>query len=171
MENASKALIMAGSVLLGVMLLSIATVLFFTFSDYSAGVYKQMEDTRINEFNTQFLKFYGSEINEVGKTIPILCTAHDIVSLVNLAKDNNKFYELADLTKYDPNTYYIQIDVGTNRNLEKASNDWLIDFIKRNDIVKNGDNIEKKNYYIKDEPIISNITKRVCYIKFVEYKT
>ena len=39
MENASKALIMAASVLLGVMIISFAVYLFSTFGSYSNEVY------------------------------------------------------------------------------------------------------------------------------------
>ena len=42
MENASKALIMAASVLLGVMILSVGVYLFYVYSDYSSNAYQRM---------------------------------------------------------------------------------------------------------------------------------
>ena len=122
MENASKALIMAASVLLGVMILSIGVYLFYTYSSYSADAYQRMEDNQIAEFNAQFLKYYGNtnrtyvddrgNIQEVEG--PILCTIHNIMSLANLAAQNNVQYGFIgedDQPGYDENTYYIQIDI------------------------------------------------------------
>ena len=50
--------------------------------------------------------------NEKEEPQPILCTAHDIISLANLAYQNNLQYEVDNLNGYNVNTYYIQIDVG-----------------------------------------------------------
>lgn len=108
MENASKALIMAAEVLIGVMIISIGVYLFNVFGQYSADNTKRIEDTQISEFNNQFLKFYGSRTNDEGKVEPIKCTIHDIVSLANLAKENNKNY---GLEKEDNKTRYIRIDI------------------------------------------------------------
>lgn len=188
MENASKALIMAASVLLGVMLISIAVFLFSTFSDYSAESYKKMEQAKIDEFNSQFLKFYGTKINETTNNVePILCTAHDIASLANLAKQNNTEYEVADLKEYAENTYYVQIYVEREGKLEQYNDEELLKFIKDNDIEEK-DALDKegkpkldaegkqekewqtKYYFVLRKPIISSATKRVCYIEFKEYK-
>ena len=54
MENASKALIMAAGVLLGVMIISFAVYLFSTFGSYSNDVYLQMEARRMDSFNSQY---------------------------------------------------------------------------------------------------------------------
>ncbi len=98
MENASKALIMAGEILLGVMLISIAVYAFNHFGGYSKETNQKIEDVQIAEFNQQFLKFYGQteypgELGNMEKDY-IRCTIHDIVSLANLAKKNNTEYEL-----------------------------------------------------------------------------
>lgn len=171
MENASKALLMAAGVLIGVMILSIAVYLFYTFGNYSSEAYEQMEQAQIDQFNSQFLKYYGnvarSYVDENGREKeeigPILCTAHDIISLASLAKQNNLYYEVDDLNGYNQATNYIQIDVGTalkTRNLEKWDNDKQIEFLQDN---------ANKSYICKLEPTISYLTKRVCYMQFVEY--
>ena len=163
MENASKALLMAAGVLVGVLIISIGVYLFSTYAEYSSDTYKKMEATQIDQFNTQFLKYYR-DFNDVEG--PILCTAHDIVSLANLAQENNKKLEIDNLTKYDINTRYIQIDVDKKigntklNNLEwESNNDLKLKFLQTS-----------TGYYIcKTNPIISNITKRVCYMQFIEY--
>ena len=56
MENASKALIMAAEILIGVMIISIGVYLFSTMGEYSADTTAQMQEAQINQFNNQFLK-------------------------------------------------------------------------------------------------------------------
>ena len=97
MENATRAFIMAAGVLLGVLILSLGIYLFSIFGQYSANAYETMEKNQITQFNSQFFKYYGnttySYVDENGKektiTNPIQCTAHDIISIVNLAQQNN----------------------------------------------------------------------------------
>lgn len=183
MENASKALIMAASVLLGVMILSVGVYLFYVYSDYSANAYAQMEQAQIDQFNTQFLKYYGTTgvENDGEEPQPILCTAHTIISLANLAYQNNLQYEVDYLDGYNINTYYIQIDVGNTkatRNLEKWNEETKLSFIQQNSVQQvettneEGELVtvtEPKYYYCELEPIVSSVTKRVCYMKFKEY--
>ena len=83
MENASKALIMAASVLIGVLILSLAVYLFVTFGASSAQMHKQIDENRLNEFNTQFTSYEGKS----GLTI------YDVITVANLATENNKNYE------------------------------------------------------------------------------
>ena len=187
MENASKALIMAGSVLIGVLIISIGVYLFSTYAQYSADSYAKMEASQIDEFNAQFLKYYGmtSYINEDGKAITerIKCTAHDVITLANLAQQSNKYYQVYNLEGFDKNTVYIQVDLDKKeKNLEKWNNDEKIEFIQKSteivEIVQSDGSKKKeaknKYYYIADpevgKPLISDITKRICYIKFMELK-
>ena len=173
MENASKALIMAASVLLGVMILSIGAYLFYTYSNYSADAYETMQNNQIAEFNAQFLKYYGntnrSYIDSNGdiRTVesPILCTIHDIMSLANLAAQNNVQYGFVDendQSGYNENTYYIQITIVGDRdatNLEKKTNNEKLTYIQA----------ESEKQYICIEAKVSDVTKRVCLMRFQEY--
>lgn len=119
MDNASKALIMAASVLLGVMLISIGVYLFSIYGDYTSSMYARIESAQINQFNAQFLKYSGHRqaANGVDEE-NALCTIHDIASLANLARKNNIETEVVqDAMRYDLNlskqatTSYIQIKV------------------------------------------------------------
>ena len=58
MENASKALIMATEILIGIMIISIGVYLFNTVGKYSADTTAKMEETQIAQFNEQFLNFF-----------------------------------------------------------------------------------------------------------------
>ncbi len=168
MENASKALIMAAEILIGVMIISIGVFLFNTLGSYSAKTTSQMEETQITQFNNQFLKFYGTSGGET-----IKCTIHEIVGLVNLAKKNNADNGFTEVQTASDSSYYIQIDLSiglrTIRNLEALSQEELINLIKENDITTNeaGETVTK--YFIcEEEPKIGEYTKRVNYMKFVE---
>ena len=89
MENASKALIMAAGVLIGVLILSLAVVLFTNFGATSQGVYTQMEERQLTQYNAQFTVYSGrTDI-----------TIYDIISVANLAKENNETYK--DYTNYE----------------------------------------------------------------------
>lgn len=128
MENASKALIMAAGVLIGIMILSLAVYLFATFGATSAELHGQVETSRITQFNTQFTSYEGrSNI-----------TIYDVISAVNLAKDSNEYYELTDST--DSNYYIIVSLQGVNSRLEKASestlNSLIAEDLKEENLVK-----------------------------------
>lgn len=97
MENASKALLMAAGVLIGVLILSLAIYLFSNFGSTSAEVHRQKEIQDINEFNTQFTSYEGKE-----------CTIHDIITVTDLAVNNNDNYSLTDNSS---NNYYISVNI------------------------------------------------------------
>lgn len=83
MENASKALIMAGEVLIGVMILSLASYIILSFGSYSRNVNQQISESQITQFNVRFTNLaYRANIS-----------SQDIASIVNYAKQNNERYE------------------------------------------------------------------------------
>ena len=187
MENASKALIMAAEILLGLAIISIGVYLYNTFGSYSKSTTSQIEQAQIAQFNNQFLKYYGSRTvvnGGVEKQEPIKCTIHDIASIVNLARKNNTEYEV---TEKKDNNVYVQIEVEIkadtangipalkNENLEKKENN-LVELIKLYDIQKTAQIIGASTEYTVDtryykctECHINPITNRVDYMKFVDY--
>ena len=168
MENASKALIMAGEILIGVMILSIGVYLFNLFASYSEERYKRIEDTQIAEFNERFLKFTGQRTVTLGSseiTVPVEATIHDIIGLANLAQKNNIQYELQDSTRYSDNSLYVQIDMPGKINLEKMTTQDFNDIIKSNSLRDDGRYIR----YYKATYHISEQTQRVNYMKFIEF--
>lgn len=78
MENASKALIMAGGILIGILVLALMFTLFVTadslFSTYEAT--KNAE--AIQQFNVNFTQFIGKEL-----------TIHEVITIVNFAEEHN----------------------------------------------------------------------------------
>lgn len=157
MENASKALLIAASVLLGVMILSVASVLFNSFSSSGKEIVEKMDEKQIAQWNNNYLKYVNT--NKI--------TAHDIVTVINHAQENNKLYFEENMPNgYNENSYYVQVDIGKNRNVEKWTEQRKNDFIKNN--LLNTDNYTKYFKCTDSDCKISAITKRVIYIRFEE---
>lgn len=124
MENASKALIMAAGVLIGILILSLAVFLFIDFGATSKGIYEKIEERQLTQYNAQYTVYEGrSDI-----------TIYQIITLRNLAEENNKYYE--DYTEYKNNTdYKVQIEL-PNEMIGKENQD-LIDQYNAVDTVGN----------------------------------
>ena len=105
MENASKALIMVASVMLGIILISFTILIFGIFKNFSIKNAESLEYKENSNFNSQFFKYYESEQNK------IILTSHDLISIVNFVKENNLKYDLNDFSQ---NSYYVKIDVITS---------------------------------------------------------
>ena len=166
MENASKALIMAASVLIGIMIISIGVALFTSFSEFGKSTVEKMEASKIAEWNNTYLKYYGTittenKNGEITKE-PILVIAHDIISVVNHAFENNLKYELQNMNKYDEKFYYVQVDIDKHQNVEKWDETQKNDFLKNNSLTQENET----KYYTCTDIKISPVTKKVMYIKF-----
>ena len=86
MENASKALIMAAGVLVAIMVISIGTYIFSTFSEFAKNREEEIFSHQRTEFNSQFTQYEA-----------ISCTIYDIISLANYAKNYNEKLDPADV--------------------------------------------------------------------------
>ena len=168
MENASKALIMAAEILIGVIIISIGVALFTIFSGYSKETVEEIAETQIAEFNSNFLKYEGHAV-----------TAHEIITVANYARQNNMKYD--DFVKPDntPRTdlkaneasYYIQVIVSNiDKNLikntfdpnhfEYATEEEKNAFLKAYSV----DGAEQVTF--ESKATISPITKKVYKIEF-----
>ena len=143
MENASRALLMAATVLISVMVISLGTYLFATFGNYSKQINSNLSSKQKQEFNAQFTKYEGGDP----------CTVYDIVTVINLARNsNNQYEEYQNIDKRpqysDSNTYiYVNINKDTNIN-ELSSEQDLNNFISSNNTtMSNGNKIEYQNLY------------------------
>ena len=140
MENASKALLMAGGVLIAILVASLGVYFSRTMSDDIAEYYKKLEDNKRTEFNQQFLNFNDTSIN-----------IQDIVTIINLAKDSNKENDLEEMTSptdpFHDNSLYVKVKFDNAYNLgglsteaydklEKLSNENTNQLIK-NEMSKN----------------------------------
>lgn len=133
MENASKALVIAGTVLIAVFILSVGIYVFVSFSEVSYKNEEENSKQAIAQYNNKFTKYEGTDM-----------TIHDVVTLVNLAKDYNE-------RKSDR-----KITVSfRNEPLEERSKENIIDLLKNSG-----------TYYIKGDITYYDVDKK--YIRQIE---
>ena len=87
MENASKALLIAGGVLIAILILTLFAYLFGQMAENTSNIYNTIEQSEIAEFNQKFINYEGRGIGELSDK-PL--TVQDVATLINLAQDNNK---------------------------------------------------------------------------------
>lgn len=107
MENASNALLIAGGVLIGVLILSLAVYLFADFGAKSADINQRTAEQQLTQFNSKFT-VYESKENK--------WTIYDIITVAGYAHENNKYYTDEDSsgkvdTTFFKNNYKIQVDI------------------------------------------------------------
>ena len=83
MENASKALIMAGGILIGVLILTLGLYLFISFGQQSKEMHDRITDNQLTQYNAQYT-VYSTRTN---------ITIYEIISVANLAHNNNDKYK------------------------------------------------------------------------------
>ena len=164
MENATKALLMAAGVLIGLAILSLAVYLFTTFGVASAEMHGQIEQDRINQFNAQFTSY--QQRNDL--------TIYDVITVVNLAKNNNEYYELN--TSTNSNNYITvnaELKSGSKANLERQSTEELQELIKKETDINNMIDYTDENgttykglYHYSCTVTVNDNTRRVNLIRF-----
>ncbi len=124
MENASKALLMAAGVLLGILILALMTTLLISSKNLSMSYEETKQSEAVQQFNANFTKYVGHDI-----------TIHDVVTICNFAENNNvhkvtvvtgaknQSKILYDVEKYDKDniiTYKLKIKNFTNEGYVNA---------------------------------------------------
>jgi len=82
MENASKALIIAAEILVGVLLLSLIASLFYIFAGYRSEIQDNENLKQVYSFNTQFEKYKET-----------ILAPQDVLTICNLVEDYNDNFE------------------------------------------------------------------------------
>lgn len=103
MENASKALLMAGGILVGVLILALMVTLFLSSRELSTGYEQTKQSEAVQQFNVNFTKYLGQNL-----------TIHQVVTICNFAYDNTTH------------------KVSVNNISDKKSNPYTVDKIKDN---------------------------------------
>lgn len=83
MENASKALLIAGGVLITMIIASFGVYLYGVYHSHAENVMNRLTESQITEFNAKFLAFEGRDL-----------TANEVVSILNLVVECNKNNEI-----------------------------------------------------------------------------
>lgn len=136
MDNASRALLMAAGVIVGVLILGIGIYLFKIFGNYGNDIAQKIEQVQIDTFNNQFTK-YASSFTK-GEGWYNLCTIHDVATIANLANKNNTelgFYtdeynqiEAQKALRYI--TVTMKVGSKITNNLETSGTDKLNDLLQ-----------------------------------------
>jgi len=145
MENASKALIMSASILIGIIILSIAAYLFSAFGSTSKDVQEKIDSQILAEFNNNFTKYLGSNS----------CTIHDVVNLAKFARKTNE--EMGYTTSDSTKPYYIQV-ILDKKDITKYSEQQLINLLNDSSVAKDssGNLIGSLQYYKCEEVRFDN---------------
>lgn len=77
MENASKALLMAGGILVGVLILALMVTLFFSSKELTSSYDKRKQEEAVQQFNVNFTQYLGQDL-----------TIHQVVTICNFAYSN-----------------------------------------------------------------------------------
>ncbi len=161
MENASKALIMAAGVLIGILILSLGVYLFTSFGNTSVQVQAENEANELNKFNSQFTVYQGRKD----------LTIYDILTVANYASENNKYYGLDLRNRGDKSTFYVGVKLDGKYIEElntKDQTDKIENFINKLD-VNNETELKDRLYECKKNSVkISQITGRVYEIVFTQ---
>lgn len=110
MENASKALIIAGEVLIGVLILTLASYMIVQFGNFSRNLNSQMSEAEINSFNVNFTNFSGRAN----------ISMQDVASIINYAQKNNADYEASR-----GDAYFVDVWIEDTSVIDKDINEFL----------------------------------------------
>lgn len=83
MENASKALIIAGSVLIAILVISLGLLIFKSTSGTTDQTQELGKTLEVQQFNSQFLKYCGNSVK--GSQVRTLC---EVIIAHNANSDN-----------------------------------------------------------------------------------
>ena len=112
MENASKALIFVGEILIGVLILSLASYIIIQFGSFSKNINEQMSAAEIRSFNVKFTSF--SERANI--------SMQEIATISNFAKQSNNRYNA------NPgDAYYVDVRIDGESVLDDSINEFLED--------------------------------------------
>ena len=134
MENASKALLIAGGVLLAIMIISLGVYLFANFGGVTAQIGKNVEESQISKFNSQFTTNVAKDN----------VTIYDVVSMANLATQNNQQYGFQKQESLG-NNYYIAVILQGKGQIEfgiEASEDYIKKYYDEELIIPQVNNID-----------------------------
>ncbi len=153
MENATKAIIIAGGILLAILVLSIGVTIFITHSDTADALTTRWSTVELNKYNSSF------QVYEARTDV----TAQDIVSLVSLSQQRDEAIAV-----------YVRTTTGSvkgNNNLTSWNKNKLNQFLSDHILttVKSGDSTINKNTfsYVANSIKYDNEGK-VCEISFKE---
>lgn len=115
MENASKALIIAGSVLIAILVISLGLLIFKSTSGTTDQTQELDKTLEVQQFNSQFLKYCGESVK--GSQVRTLCE----VIIAHNANSDNKVSINEKETATAISTYRNNIKTNSTYKVEASS--------------------------------------------------
>lgn len=110
MENASKALIIAGAILISILLITIGIILINSGRDVTDTATTQMSSQKIQTFNAQFTAYEGtkkgSEIKGLTSLVTASNTTDDAHQVTVTTKNHDKLVDLSSTKEYKVTLHY-----------------------------------------------------------------
>ena len=162
MENASKALIITGEVLIGILVLTLLSFIIVQFGNFSRNLNTQMSETEINRFNVEFTNFSGrADIS-----------MQEVASIINFAQKNNQEFEA-----HNGDAFFVDVRIDGESVIGNSINEYLTNtknskYYCCNIVISNIkiDNINNtitfKRNFIDSDITYDNRTSRVSSIQF-----
>lgn len=155
MENATKALIIAASILVVLLIVSLAIGIVNSSEGTFGSAQNTMSELEIQSFNDKFAQFEGSNKSS-SQVIALLKT----IESSNFTSENKVAVKISDLDRvYDSTNYYIKDDNGAfikgPAGGDKVSVTEMIDIIKHNKAYR-----YTVTYYYCNEPTLATSNNR-----------
>ena len=126
MENATKALYIAAGVLIGVMILSLAVMLFSSMQAYIQGYKEDIEYNALNTFNNKYQKYVDNDTD---------FTIQDVVTVAGMAYEDNSSLNIETSEwEISVNSLYVGVwlnDTRIDQNIKENIQDLLTDNISK----------------------------------------
>ncbi len=151
MENASKALIMAGGILIAIMVASLFVYLFTTYGSQAKDMYDRIYERQKTEALNEYTQYEGTTEN----------TIYDVVTVINKAQDNNESLNLTSGQRG-----YITVKITNGASIYGINNSSL-QTVDNEDISKMLDEYAKSgarfscNVVSTDDGLISSVVFKV----------
>lgn len=105
MENATKAMLIAAGVLMGVMILSLGLALYAEMYSYVESTQESVRFAELKRFNTQFTNY----INYIGDEKQFNLTIQDVITVANIAFENNRINEATTELRGNESSLYVAV--------------------------------------------------------------
>lgn len=182
MENASKALIMAAEVLIGILILTLAVYLINVFGNSAQEQEDAIYRKNLTEFNAKFTKYETSKANITMEQLIAdeklqdnYITAADVATLINLVQEHNSKYAVTSNGMLDTSSIYsIEIFIGTWCNIGKTDaliSQKVTEILNNSTIRISGEEVYRRyecNIFMDNEQGAASSTGRVRQIKIKE---
>lgn len=149
MENASKALIMAGGILIAVFILSLAVYLFRGGIQLSSGYEAKLSEEELKKYNSAFTA----------------CSSKEYVLANEVASIANKIYSINSKEKEDGGSYFISLEIKSGSG-NKVNPKYTLDENIEKNTIKNGTKKENLEEFIKkysDTDVDVNNNNKIIY--------